>query len=119
MGLNIYIADTKNEDHIRLKTFEGLSVGETRGFLYDLCIRDVRKNDYVAVVRTLGSKIDSLYENQQSATAHKLFTSAILSLDAETLKERIESIIYDEISAHELLTTVWNFSDKTAIIVKA
>lgn len=108
MGLNIYVADTKNKKQLRLKTFEGLSLGEARGFLYDLCARDVKKNDYSAVMRTLAGKLES-----------SALTASEKEAKTEELKGQIESIIYDQVSIHELLTTVWNFSDKTAIIVRA
>lgn len=111
---NIYVADSKT-GNARLKDFTGLSLGEVKGFLSDLIIRDIRKG-YLDCLNSAPQlkKLNSAANSMPAAAG--LATGQIISVDA--LKKKASDVIYDEMSQHDLLSTVWALSDKTLIIVK-
>lgn len=100
---NLYVSDTKKKT-MRLSTFPGLSLGEVRSFLLDLFVRDLRNEQYTQISKTLSQQMKD---------------PIVTVEDISDTSKRIEDILYDEMNTQQILTTIWGFSDKTIIIVKA
>lgn len=112
----IYVADSKGTNSAgstRLTDFNGLSLGEVRSFLSDLIERDIKKGylNFLASAPQL-SPLRQAADVQSSTETAALRTTKALSKDAT-------DAVYDRMSQHDILTTVWAFSDKTLIIVKS
>lgn len=115
-SFNIYIADSKetvgSAEPSRLKRFTGLSLGEVRMFLTDLIARDINRGDIQCL-----SSASQLEHVAAQGTVDIATTSTIPTPKA--LIQQATDTLHDVMSPHEILTTVWTFSDKTLIVVKA
>lgn len=112
---NIYAADSKqaeSDGSSRLIPFMGLSLGEVKSFVSDLIERDIKK-DYIKCLHS-APRLSRLAENFGAQAVN-----ATEKAEPSDLARQAKDTLYDQMSQHEILTTVWAFSDKTLIIVKS
>lgn len=117
----IYAADSKqagSDNSARLlPSFNGLSLGEVRSFVSDLIERDIKKGYVQCLYST--PRLSRLTNTINTQASTDFVSASVQDVEPAELTRQAKDALYDQMSQHEILTTVWAFSDKTLIIVKS